>query len=150
MPDEVELQSGVLLSQTGSRKWATLKFDLFPVRLSDPANRSLAKGNEYNEEKVVTAKGTVLVAWKGDRTKPALLTFHDLGLSHVSNFQVPPRDILFKRGSKLLVDGVSLFKRLEILGILQLSWNGRNSSALLRVSSQCPRYNFISNHIRGT
>jgi len=66
MPDEVELQS---------------------VRLSDPANRSLAKDNEYNEEKVVTAKGTVLVAWKGDRTKPALITFHDLGLNHVSNFQ---------------------------------------------------------------
>jgi hypothetical protein len=37
---------------------------------------------------VVTAKGNVTVAWKGDRTKPAMLTYHDLGLNYISNFQV--------------------------------------------------------------
>lgn len=58
------------------------------MRLSDPVNRTLAKESEYCEEKVVTAKGTVSVAWKGDRTKPALLTYHDLGLNYISNFQV--------------------------------------------------------------
>lgn len=67
MPDEVELQS---------------------VRLAAPASRTLAKDEAYTEEVVVTAKGNVTVAWKGDRTKPAMLTYHDLGLNHVSNFQV--------------------------------------------------------------
>ena len=67
MPDEVELQS---------------------VRLATPVNRALAKDEAYTEEIVCTAKGNLTVAWKGDRTKPAMLTFHDLGLNHVSNFQV--------------------------------------------------------------
>ena len=67
MPDEVELQT---------------------VRLAAPAARTLAKDEAYTEEVVVTAKGNVTVAWKGDRTKPAMLTYHDLGLNHVSNFQV--------------------------------------------------------------
>ena len=31
----------------------------------------------------------VLVAWAGDRSKPVILTYHDLGLNYVSNFQVP-------------------------------------------------------------
>lgn len=66
MPDEVELQS---------------------VRLSSPVVRTLTKDVAYTEEVVVTAKGSVTVAWKGDRTKPAMVTYHDLGLNHVSNFQ---------------------------------------------------------------
>ena len=34
-----------------------------------------------------TSHGEFLVSWKGERTKPAILTFHDLGLNAVSNFQ---------------------------------------------------------------
>jgi len=71
-----------------SRHSHLVKIIFISVRLSDPVSRSLAKEVEYVEEKVVTGKGTVTVAWKGDRTKPALLTYHDLGLNHVSNFQV--------------------------------------------------------------
>ena len=62
--------------------------ELQSVRLASPVTRTLAKDVAYTEEVVVTAKGNVTVAWKGDRTKPAMLTFHDLGLNHVSNFQV--------------------------------------------------------------
>ena len=62
--------------------------ELQSVRLAAPVTRTLAKDIAYTEEVVVTAKGSVTVAWKGDRTKPAMLTYHDLGLNHVSNFQV--------------------------------------------------------------
>ena len=62
--------------------------ELQSVRLAAPVTRTLAKDIAYIEEVVVTAKGSVTVAWKGDRTKPAMLTYHDLGLNHVSNFQV--------------------------------------------------------------
>jgi hypothetical protein len=62
--------------------------ELQSVRLASPISRTLAKDVAYTEEVVVTAKGSVTVAWKGDRTKPAMLTYHDLGLNHVSNFQV--------------------------------------------------------------
>jgi hypothetical protein len=40
------------------------------------------------EEMVQTTKGKILVARQGDPKKPALLTYHDLGLNYLSNFQV--------------------------------------------------------------
>ncbi|CAB4055035.1 unnamed protein product [Lepeophtheirus salmonis] len=39
------------------------------------------------KEKIETDKGSVLVALKGDPSQPALVTYHDLGLNYVSNFQ---------------------------------------------------------------
>ena len=36
---------------------------------------------------VPTNHGQVLVAHAGDRSKSALLTYHDLGLNYISNFQ---------------------------------------------------------------
>ena len=62
--------------------------ELQSVRLAAPVTRTLAKDVAYTEEVVATAKGNVTVAWKGNRTKPAMLTYHDLGLNYVSNFQV--------------------------------------------------------------
>jgi len=62
--------------------------ELQSVRLSNPAVRTMAKDIAYTEEIIQTSKGSVTVAWKGDRAKPAMLTYHDLGLNHVSNFQV--------------------------------------------------------------
>jgi len=50
-------------------------------------SRSLAKETEYIEEMVETSTGRVLVAHSGDRSKPVLLTYHDLGLNYVSNYQ---------------------------------------------------------------
>ena len=71
--------------------------ELQSVSLKTPLNRSLAKqdNGEYSagvfngmtDEIVKTSQGEFLVSWKGERTKPALLTFHDLGLNAISNFQ---------------------------------------------------------------
>ena len=41
----------------------------------------------YTETFVATNHGQVLVAHAGDKSKPALLTYHDLGLNYISNFQ---------------------------------------------------------------
>ena len=40
------------------------------------------------EEMVQTATGRILVARSGDPRKPALLTYHDIGLNYLTNFQV--------------------------------------------------------------
>ena len=71
--------------------------ELQSVSLKTPLNRSLAKqdNEEFSngsfsgmvDELVQTSHGEFLVSWKGDRKKQALLTFHDLGLNAVSNFQ---------------------------------------------------------------
>lgn len=62
--------------------------ELKAVQLQFPSARTLDKNDAlYQEERVETPRGTILVAVQGDRSKPAILTFHDLGLNHVSNFQ---------------------------------------------------------------
>lgn len=62
--------------------------ELKAVQLQFPAARSLDKNASlYKEERVETPRGSILVAVQGDRSKPAILSFHDLGLNHVSNFQ---------------------------------------------------------------
>ena len=40
------------------------------------------------EEFVQTAKGRILIARQGDTKKPAIITYHDIGLNYLSNFQV--------------------------------------------------------------
>ena len=40
------------------------------------------------EEFVQTAKGKILVARQGDPKKPIIITYHDIGLNYLSNFQV--------------------------------------------------------------
>lgn len=62
--------------------------ELRSVALKTPLNRTLAKDeSDYIEEVVETSKGPVTVATRGDRSKPAILTYHDLGLNYISNFQ---------------------------------------------------------------
>ena len=71
--------------------------ELQSVALKTPLNRTLAKqDNEVfgsggfggmTDEIVQTSHGEFLVSWKGERSRPALVTFHDLGLNAVSNFQ---------------------------------------------------------------
>jgi len=61
--------------------------ELSCVASSPPMDRSLAKESKYTEEMVETSNGQVMVAYSGDRSKPAMVTYHDLGLNHVSNFQ---------------------------------------------------------------
>ena len=48
------------------------------------------------EEFVQTAKGRILIARQGDTKKPAIITYHDIGLNYLSNFQVILYRITFK------------------------------------------------------
>ncbi|XP_057366753.1 protein NDRG3-like isoform X1 [Daphnia carinata] len=62
--------------------------ELKAVQLQFPSARTLDKNNSlYQEERIETGRGTLLVAIQGDRTQPAMITYHDLGLNHVANFQ---------------------------------------------------------------
>uniref|UniRef100_A0A8D8Y2M3 Protein NDRG3 n=1 Tax=Cacopsylla melanoneura TaxID=428564 RepID=A0A8D8Y2M3_9HEMI len=62
--------------------------DLRQVTLSIPLTRSLARTDPTVEEVYVeTDRGSILVAVAGNRGKPAILTYHDLGLNYISNFQ---------------------------------------------------------------
>jgi len=61
--------------------------ELRTLAIEDPAERTLVKETLYTEETVETSTGNVLVAYSGDRSKPVILTYHDLGLNYVSNYQ---------------------------------------------------------------
>ena len=61
--------------------------ELRNVALQSPLNRTMVKDEAYSEEVVETEHGQVTVAFKGDRSKPTILTYHDLGLNYISNFQ---------------------------------------------------------------
>ena len=47
------------------------------------------------EEFVQTAKGKILVARQGDPKKPIIITYHDIGLNYLSNFQVIQTNIYY-------------------------------------------------------
>ena len=47
-----------------------------------------AQDSAFVEEKVQTATGSIVVARQGDPKKPAILTYHDIGLNYLANFQV--------------------------------------------------------------
>ncbi|XP_064610298.1 protein NDRG3-like [Liolophura sinensis] len=53
-----------------------------PRRLLSDANNIIIQ-----DEDVETPHGRIRVAIQGDRTKPAILTFHDIGLNHISCYQ---------------------------------------------------------------
>lgn len=61
--------------------------DLKSVQLQFPSDRRLQSDGACVEERVRTSRGDILVAVKGDRTKRAILTYHDLGLNYAANFQ---------------------------------------------------------------
>lgn len=65
--------------------------ELKNLAVEDPTERNLTKQTEYIEELVETSYGNVLVAYSGDRTsapsRPVILTYHDLGLNYISNYQ---------------------------------------------------------------
>lgn len=56
--------------------------ELKNIQLQFPAARTLSRDDSsVAEERVMTERGAVLVAVQGDRRKPAILTYHDLGLT---------------------------------------------------------------------
>lgn len=64
--------------------------ELRALAVEDPVERSLAKQNDYTETYVETSTGRVLVAHTAQEitnSKPVIVTYHDLGLNYVSNFQ---------------------------------------------------------------
>ncbi|KAL0280340.1 UNVERIFIED_CONTAM: hypothetical protein PYX00_001661 [Menopon gallinae] len=62
--------------------------ELKNIQLQYPTTRTLSRDDSnVQEERVETDRGTLLVGVQGNRSKPAILTYHDLGLNYVSGFQ---------------------------------------------------------------
>lgn len=56
--------------------------ELKNIQLQFPSVRSLSRDDSsVTEEIVETDRGNILVAVQGSRNKPAILTYHDLGLN---------------------------------------------------------------------
>jgi hypothetical protein len=72
--------------------------DLKNIQLQFPNARTLSKDDSsVGEELVQTGTGSVLVAVKGNRSKPAILTYHDLGL----NCEYKRRPLIQERRNQL-------------------------------------------------
>ncbi|XP_069689489.1 protein NDRG3 isoform X2 [Periplaneta americana] len=62
--------------------------ELKNIQLQFPNARTLSRDDSsVLEERVETGRGSILVAVQGNRSKPAILTYHDLGLNYISSFQ---------------------------------------------------------------
>ncbi|XP_015185378.1 PREDICTED: protein NDRG3 isoform X5 [Polistes dominula] len=62
--------------------------ELKNIQLQFPALRYLSRDDSsVREERVELDKGSLLVAVQGNQSKPAILTYHDLGLNYISSFQ---------------------------------------------------------------
>ncbi|XP_055931634.1 protein NDRG3-like isoform X1 [Argiope bruennichi] len=63
--------------------------ELRNIEPDQPLIRSLSRSESFTQQDDVidTEYGAITVAVQGDRNKPAILTFHDIGLNHISNFQ---------------------------------------------------------------
>lgn len=62
--------------------------ELKNIQLGMPSSRSMSRDEgRCSEERVDTDRGALLVAVQGCRSKPPILTYHDLGLNYVSSFQ---------------------------------------------------------------
>lgn len=62
--------------------------ELRNVQLSLSHGKSLSEDGSAGEREIVeTRHGPITIAIVGDRGKPVILTYHDLGLNHVTNFQ---------------------------------------------------------------
>ncbi|KAF6018193.1 hypothetical protein EB796_023486 [Bugula neritina] len=62
---------------------------LFTISSEIPETRSLHKTafSESQEQDVPTEYGIIKVAIQGNTKKPAIITYHDIGLNHVTGFQ---------------------------------------------------------------
>uniref|UniRef100_A0A1B6CKS7 Protein NDRG3 n=1 Tax=Clastoptera arizonana TaxID=38151 RepID=A0A1B6CKS7_9HEMI len=62
--------------------------ELKNIQLQFPQARTLSRDDPNVEEvRVETDRGSIVVAIQGNRKKPAILTYHDLGLNYVASFQ---------------------------------------------------------------
>ncbi|KAK7873968.1 hypothetical protein R5R35_012972 [Gryllus longicercus] len=62
--------------------------ELRNIQLQFPQARTMSReDSQLHEERVETGRGSVVVAVQGNRSRPAILTYHDLGLNYVSGYQ---------------------------------------------------------------
>ncbi|KAL0104339.1 hypothetical protein PUN28_017222 [Cardiocondyla obscurior] len=86
MPTAATAEESALLGTMPSDSMDDI--ELKNIQLQFPALRYLSRDdNSVREERVETDKGSLLVAVQGNRAKPAILTYHDLGLNYISSFQ---------------------------------------------------------------
>ncbi|XP_050526398.1 protein NDRG3 isoform X3 [Daktulosphaira vitifoliae] len=86
MPTSVISEEASLLSSMRSDTMEEV--ELTGVRPSLPAVRTFTRSNTGVEEVYVdTDNGPVCVAVQGDRSRPPILTYHDLGLNYITSFQ---------------------------------------------------------------
>lgn len=64
-----------------------LEDDLKSVQLHYPSDRRIQTDSACVEERVRTSLGDIVVAVRGDRSKRAIITYHDLGVNYAANFQ---------------------------------------------------------------
>lgn len=61
--------------------------ELKNIQLQFPSARSLSRDDSSAQEEIVeTDRGNLVVAVQGSRNKPAILTYHDLGLNCTTPF----------------------------------------------------------------
>ncbi|XP_035212473.1 protein NDRG3-like [Stegodyphus dumicola] len=62
--------------------------ELRNIELHFPLMRNMSRSDSEcrQEDRIMTDTGTMVVAVHGDRNKPAIFTYHDIGLNHVTNF----------------------------------------------------------------
>ncbi|XP_033329700.1 misexpression suppressor of KSR 2 isoform X5 [Megalopta genalis] len=86
MPSAATAEESALLGTMPSDSMDDI--ELKNIQLQFPALRYLSRDDSsVREERVETDKGSLLVAVQGNRAKPGILTFHDLGLNYISSFQ---------------------------------------------------------------
>ena len=82
------------LENNEESKEETPEFTVQFKNTSQPAARPLltrivpSDSGSLNEDLLITPHGTVQVVKDGNLSGPAMITFHDLGLNGVANFQV--------------------------------------------------------------
>ncbi|XP_031779572.1 protein NDRG3 isoform X4 [Nasonia vitripennis] len=86
MPTAATAEESALLGAMPSDSMDDI--ELKNIQLQFPALRYLTRDDgSVREERVETDKGSLVVAIQGNRAKPAILTYHDLGLNYISSFQ---------------------------------------------------------------
>lgn len=85
-----------------------------------------------DQRRVTTDKGEILVAIQGDTSKPAILTYHDLGLNCRFSWKV-------RYVSYTLILIISFLRRHKFCRFFQFSLNARSIGKFLCLSCDCSR-----------
>ncbi|XP_013403864.1 protein NDRG3 isoform X25 [Lingula anatina] len=94
-PNFCDCLCSVLMSRRNKRKRKRMAekltdIELTGIILEETKPRTLGGDPSsvlLQEDDIETGRGTLRVAVQGDRSKAAIITYHDIGLNHVTNFQ---------------------------------------------------------------